>query len=88
MGGEGIKLSIEKYIDKSKHIKSKDTKKGRYPVITQDNREFIAGFANEENPIIDIPLIVFGDHSCTLRYIDFPFLEVQMVHKFYYSILI
>ena len=48
-------------------------KKGKYPVITQDNGDYISGFTNEENPINEIPLIVFGDHSCTLRYIDFPF---------------
>jgi type I restriction enzyme S subunit len=63
-----------KYSDKSIHIDSKQIlKKGKYPVITQDNGDYISGFTNEENPIKEIPLIVFGDHSCTLRYIDFPF---------------
>ena len=63
-----------KYSDKSIHIDSKQIlKKGKYPVITQDNGDYISGFTNEENPINEIPLIVFGDHSCTLRYIDFPF---------------
>lgn len=63
-----------KYSDKSIRIDSKNIlKKGKHPVITQDNGDFIAGFTNEENPIADIPLIVFGDHSCTLRYIDFSF---------------
>jgi type I restriction enzyme S subunit len=65
---------IIKYTDKSIHIESKNIlNKGKYPVITQDNGDFISGFTNEENPIEDVPLIIFGDHSCTLRYIDFSF---------------
>ena len=65
---------IKKYSDKSTHIESKNIlNEGSYPVITQDNGDLISGFTNENNPIEDVPLIVFGDHSCTLRYIDFPF---------------
>jgi type I restriction enzyme S subunit len=63
-----------KFSDKSTHIESKQIiKRGRFPVITQDNGDFVAGYTNEINPIVDLPLIVFGDHSCTLRYVDFPF---------------
>ncbi len=75
-GWEVKKLAelIIKYTDKSIHIESKSIlNKGKYPVITQDNGDFISGFTNEENPIKDVPLIIFGDHSCTLRYIDFSF---------------
>ena len=75
-GWEVKKISdlVEKYSDKSVYIESKNILDfGNYPVITQDNGEFIAGFTNEENPIEDVPVIIFGDHSCTLRYIDFPF---------------
>lgn len=65
---------IKKYADKSTHIESKNIlNEGSYPVITQDDGDLISGFTNENNPIEDVPLIVFGDHSCTLRYIDFPF---------------
>lgn len=35
----------------------------------------IAGYAESLNPITDLPLIVFGDHSCTVKYIDLPFLR-------------
>ncbi len=46
---------------------------GKYPVITQE-QEFISGYTNEETGLItDIPLIVFGDHTLSLKYIDFPF---------------
>ena len=65
---------ILKYSDKSAHVESKDIlNQGKFPVITQDNGSVVSGFTNEENPISDVPLIVFGDHSCTLRYVDFPF---------------
>lgn len=46
---------------------------GKYPIISQE-REFISGYTNKEDGLIsDIPLIAFGDHSLTVKYIDFPF---------------
>jgi len=71
---KSVKDLMLRYSDKSNHIESKlILNSGKYPVITQDNGDFIAGYTNEENPIEDIPLLIFGDHSCTIRYIDFPF---------------
>lgn len=65
---------LKTYVDKSVHIELKDiSEKGKYPVITQDVGDFIKGYTDENGPIMDIPLIIFGDHSCTLRYVDFPF---------------
>lgn len=46
---------------------------GKYPVVTQEAERLIAGYTNKENPITNVPYIVFGDHSCTFKYIDFPF---------------
>lgn len=46
---------------------------GKYPVVTQEDSNLIAGYCDNENCITDIPVIVFGDHSCTFKYIDFPF---------------
>ena len=48
---------------------------GLYPVVTQETDALISGYSNEANAITDLPLIVFGDHSCTFKYIDFPFLR-------------
>ena len=48
---------------------------GNYPVITQEKDKIISGYTNIENPINDLPLIVFGDHSCTFKYIDFLFVR-------------
>lgn len=46
---------------------------GKYPVITQEKEKLIAGYSNESNPVTDLPIILFGDHSCTLKYLDFEF---------------
>ncbi len=46
---------------------------GKYPIVSQDSDSVINGYTNIENPITDLPLIIFGDHNCFLKYIDFPF---------------
>ena len=48
---------------------------GTYPVITQESNRTIAGYSNTDKPIVDLPLIVFGDHTCTFKYIDFQFVR-------------
>lgn len=48
---------------------------GKIPVITQEANRFISGYTDKGQPITDIPLIVFGDHSCTLKYVDFEFVR-------------
>ena len=46
---------------------------GKYPIIDQ-SKEYIVGYTNEDNPIIpDNGIIVFGDHTREIKYIDFPF---------------
>ena len=47
---------------------------GKYPVYTQDTQQNgCAGFSNNINPITDVPVILFGDHSCAVKFIDQPF---------------
>lgn len=47
---------------------------GKIPIIDQ-GKEFIAGYSNEETgAITDLPVIVFGDHTRILKYVDVPFL--------------
>lgn len=48
---------------------------GDYPVITQEENSIIVGYTSNIAPIMDVPLIVFGDHSCTFKYVDFPFVR-------------
>lgn len=47
---------------------------GRIPVVDQ-SRSFVAGYTNDEETIVDLgtPIIVFGDHTRVLKYIQFPF---------------
>ena len=49
-------------------------KKGEIPVVDQ-SRDFIAGYTNDPETVVNIgcPVIVFGDHTRILKYIQFPF---------------
>lgn len=49
--------------------------RGEFPVVTQDSMRAIAGYANSDAPITDVPLVLFGDHTCVVKYIDTPFLR-------------
>jgi len=47
---------------------------GKYKVIDQ-GQDLIAGYSNEEKFLFkDVPVIVFGDHTTILKYIDFSFI--------------
>ena len=61
--------------NQTKIKESKINPSGKYPVITQEKDKIISGYTDNENIIDDLPLIVFGDHSCTVKYIDFPFIR-------------
>lgn len=48
---------------------------GKTPVISQE-KEIISGYYNDLDPIhanSESPVIIFGDHSCTLKLVDFDF---------------
>lgn len=49
-------------------------KDGPIPCVDQ-SREFIGGYTDDQETVIDIgkPVIVFGDHTRILKFIDFPF---------------
>lgn len=49
---------------------------GKFPIIDQ-SQDFIAGYTNDETAIINPtkPYIIFGDHTCTVKYIDFSFVQ-------------
>ncbi|MGN7875280.1 restriction endonuclease subunit S [Roseateles sp. 22389] len=48
--------------------------RGRFPIIDQ-GQAAIAGWTDDESAVIDspLPVVVFGDHSRTLKFIDRPF---------------
>lgn len=46
---------------------------GEIPVVDQ-SRNFIAGYTNNQEALIsDVPIIIFGDHTRIIKYIQFPF---------------
>ncbi len=48
---------------------------GEFPVVDQ-GQEFISGYCNHPEKLIDfdLPLIIFGDHTRCLKFVDFPFI--------------
>ena len=60
---------------RSKQVKTAEyLQEGTIPIIDQ-SRDFIAGYTNDPEAIVDMgyPIIVFGDHTRILKYIQFPF---------------
>lgn len=58
---------------KPKVLKSEYKEAGEFPIIDQST-DFIGGYTNEKETIYeDLPMIVFGDHTRVLKYINFPF---------------
>ncbi len=48
---------------------------GRFPVVDQ-GQALIAGYSDAEERVIreDLPLVIFGDHTRCLKYVDVPFI--------------
>lgn len=49
---------------------------GKYPIIDQ-SQEYIAGWTDEEEAVVfhQRPVIVFGDHTCVLKFVPRPFAQ-------------
>jgi len=65
-----ISLPISKYKIRNSEISDS----GRYPVIDQ-SKDFIAGYYNDSSKLVKLndPLVIFGDHTREIKYIDFDF---------------
>lgn len=48
---------------------------GKFPVIDQ-GEDFISGYSNEKSLVLDFkkPVIIFGDHTRRIKYVNFPFI--------------
>lgn len=59
---------------KNKIKTSEYLKEGRIPVVDQSTH-FIAGYIDDVQRAYDgpLPVIVFGDHTCVFKYVDFQF---------------
>ena len=59
--------------DKRTQIKSSDyLESGITPIVDQGQSQ-IAGFTNNESVYSDVPVIIFGDHTRIVKWVDFPF---------------
>lgn len=61
--------------NKTNQIQTKDYLEfGAYPVIDQ-GKAFIAGYSNDPSKLIEItqPVVIFGDHTRNIKFIDFNF---------------
>jgi len=66
---------VKAKIGRKHQIPSKDiAATGAFPVVDQ-GQEFISGYCDEPEKLIDfdLPLIIFGDHTRCFKYVDFPF---------------
>ncbi|WP_288291575.1 restriction endonuclease subunit S, partial [uncultured Varibaculum sp.] len=62
--------------NKNNQVKSKDIAEyGDYPVISQSSIRYIDGYcaASQARPIKSVPVLLFGDHTRAVKFIDHPF---------------
>ncbi len=57
-----------------KTLQSEVLLSGTYPVVDQ-GRDLVAGYVNDADRLCksNVPVIVFGDHTRRIKYVDFPF---------------
>ena len=69
-----VEECLEKFTYPEKILAKQYLEVGKYPIVDQ-SENFIAGYTNDESYLIEInkPLIVFGDHTRIVKYIDFNF---------------
>lgn len=73
--GKNLELILENNLPNFKKYKSTEIKaQGRFPVIDQ-GLEFISGYIDNEEGLYkgDLPVVIFGDHTRNIKFIDFPF---------------
>lgn len=70
--------SFEDTLQKVKYTKKLQTseflQEGDIPIISQEE-EYISGYWNnpDDRFVVDTPMVIFGDHSRVLKYVDFDF---------------
>ncbi|MCW4136942.1 restriction endonuclease subunit S [Segatella copri] len=82
-GGDGMRKGWEyksfetciNKLPKAKQVKTSEYSSGtKYPIISQEDK-LISGYYDDESYVfhIDSPVVIFGDHTRVLKYIDFDF---------------
>jgi type I restriction enzyme, S subunit len=77
---EGREWVTRKFTDLFKSVsgkafqiqKSQYRTTGRYPVVDQ-GQQAVAGYTDSNMGFNDVPIIVFGDHTRIIKWVDFPF---------------
>jgi type I restriction enzyme S subunit len=78
MKGTWARLPFEDCVEKvtyTRKVQRKDfLAEGEYPIVSQEE-EFINGYWNQKADLFSVgrPIIVFGDHTKVLKYVDFDF---------------
>lgn len=78
-GWEETKVGdVIKTITPPKKLNSSEYKKnGKYPIIDQ-SQSYICGYSDDDDALMNHnneDLIVFGDHTCVLKFVSFPFIQ-------------
>ena len=71
---EPFENCIERVVYNTKIQRKEFLPEGDYPIVSQEDA-FINGFWDKKEDLlaVDSPVVVFGDHTRTLKYIDFDF---------------
>ena len=49
---------------------------GIFPIIDQTTGVYYAGFTNKKDAVVNqFPAVIFGDHSCAVKFVNFPFVR-------------
>ena len=72
----------------SKKLKSSEYKnEGEFPIIDQ-SQNYIAGYSDDSSALLNTDNktgVIFGDHTCSLKSVDFPFIQGADGIKIFYS---
>lgn len=62
-------------IPQDKKVKQKNYEEVGQLAVVDQGKDIIGGYSNDFDKRIecDLPVVVFGDHTCTVKYINFPF---------------
>lgn len=85
--GTGILSDFISTVSSPNKIQQRDyLQHGKIAIIDQ-SKKYISGYTNNENNIVSnvIPLIVFGDHTCIIKLINFTFAQGADGIKIFYG---
>lgn len=76
-GKDILKVLVKKITPLKKMQTAEYHKKGIFPIIDQ-SQSFICGFSDDKSALINEKkedVVIFGDHTCILKLVNFPFIQ-------------